>query len=251
MGGAVRGVFRLQHSRILAHYGLSFLPPTKARVKAGGAELLGKTPLDLRRFAGMDARRVVPALEVKYDAGARAALARMGMRGGPDVWSVRLPQVQQALAQHSVRLCADTAATTNLSINRAIAQLKEDLSAGLLSEANTARALSQSVSDIFHAAERYRVDRIALTESSMAVHDGEILAGAASGVVSGYEPLLSPDACEICVMMAAAFPRVVLSEALAGLGKYSGPAAGDARSLPPYHANCMCSMTEVLEAVGG
>ena len=240
-------VFRLQLGRVLAHYHLAALPPRKTAMQLL-TDILRVGEVDLRAWALQDAKLLKPAFEAYYDRGANAILGRIGYSPATP-WNVHAPGVQEALERHAVRLCRDTAATTNLAVADAVQAVKERVGAGLVAEEYTRKTLTDEIGKVFQGAERWRSQRIAVTEASMAIHDGEILAGKQSGVVEGYEPLVSADACEMCQQMAEAFPFVPMEEALAGLGQYAGLTGG--RSLPPYHPNCACSQTERLTSEGG
>ena len=244
-GGIIQN-FRLQHQAILNYYGLVLVPPPheKTLESARTKSIWTKPPFDFSKFTRAEAARLLPALEMHYEEGAQRVLSRVGATAG-EAWSVHAPKVRTALRKHAIRLCADTAATTSLQLNDAIRKIKQDIAAELLNEETSRRALVDVVGKIFQGAERWRASRIAVTEASMALHDGEILAGAESGVVLGYEPLVSADACEICQSFAQAFDYVPMDEALAGIGQYASATGG--RNLPPYHANCECSVTERLD----
>lgn len=241
---AIIRVMQRQHERVLSYLGLSILPPLKAASLV--EEMLARLGvLDLSKWARQDAVMLKPAVQLYTNQGGQQLAARLGF-SIREPWNVRAPEVQTAIEHHAIRLCRDTARTTNLALRDAVNQLRGQLIGELAGEEYTRRSLVQAVSSVFTDAETWRAQRIAVTEASMAIHDGEILAGDQSGVVLGYEPLVSPDACDLCLMMAEAFDFVPMEEALAGLGEYAG--LEDGRSLPPYHTNCQCTQTERLTA---
>ena len=245
MRTAIVQMFELQHQRVLAYYDLLLVPPVedKSMEQRRTKDAFNKPPIDFSEWTRSDAKKLVPAIEMHYDEGANRALARIGVT--PDKpWSVHSPGVQRAIERHSIRLCADTAATTSMQLNAAVEAVKREVSAGLLAEETSRGLLTTAINNIFQDAERWRAARIAVTEASMALHDGEILAGAESGVVTGYEPLISDDACPICLTFGEAFDFVSMGDAVAGIGEYASATSG--RVLPPYHPNCACSQIERL-----
>jgi len=234
----VLAIFRRHHAYTLVYYGLTFKAATKV-------VNLGKKPIDLTKFAKDDARSIFPALELHYDSAGRNAISRLGV-SNTKPWNITNPHTQTVIRDHSFVICSETAATTSLQINVAIEKLRAELAAGALPTGFGPRELSKRISGIFNNAERYRADRIARTEAAMATEDGDTLAGKQSGVVVGYRPLLSPDACELCVDAASRWPVVSMEDAMTGVGQYGGM-KGSSRKLPTYHPNCMCSKAAILD----
>jgi predicted O-linked N-acetylglucosamine transferase (SPINDLY family) len=159
-----------------------------------------------------------------------------------DLWDVSVPEVRDAIKEQTIEFCRTTQRTTTFQINKAIEEVKEQLRLGILSGRNTPAELTRRVNGVFKHAEKYRAQRIALTESSRAVHRGQMLAAQKSGRVKGFRWLLSPDACEICQDIHSDQEEVTLGSnfAVRGSGPYS-----DIKH-PPAHPNCMCTVTEVL-----
>ena len=246
--GILRGlllrVFSRQQERVAAAWHIATLDPIK--VKALPTVRIDLVRLGIPKLSDLkhvlaDAKEVNLGLEMFYDRSLQKVRAALGV--GEDVLPIEASGIQEAIRNHAIRLCHDTAITTELKLADALAQVRAVLG-DELEGGYDARSLSEAVQRVFTDAEEWRSTRIALTESSMAIHDGEILAGKESGVVAGYEPLISPDACELCQQMGEAFPFVPMEEALDGLGKYAS--LTDGRNLPPYHPNCECSQASVL-----
>ena len=235
---AVLDVFRRHHAYALVYYGLALKSATKV-------VNLGAAPIDLSQFWATDARTVYPALEMHYDRAGQRVMSRIGA-SNTTPWNITNPYTQQAIQEHSIVLCRATAATTSFQLNRAVELLKREIASGALPTGFGPRELAKRVGKIFTHAERYRADRIAITEAGMANEDGGTLAGAQSGVIAGYRPSISPDACEICVAAVARWPVVSMKDALAGLGQYGGM-KGSVRKLPLYHPNCMCTKVAILD----
>lgn len=185
-----------------------------------------------------------PAITIIYEDAAEATLVRLGVGTDPEVWDVVLPEVREAVDQASMKFSASTNATTSKEINTAIRKLKQDLAEGIVGHANTPSELSKRVGAVFNRAERFRAERIAITEASRATHGAQRIAGAKSGVVKGYKWLLSGDACEICQSIAMAHPDGIgMTESFAQVG--SNPEYMSVQQ-PPAHPYCMCTMTEIL-----
>jgi hypothetical protein len=112
-------------------------------------------------------------------------------------------------------------------------------------EENTIPELTRIVQNTFANADQIRAERIAMTESSRAIHAGQIQAAKDSGVVLGKKWLLAPDACEICQAIAADNPDPIpLDQPFVDDGE-GGPYS--IVNGPPSHPWCQCSLTEELD----
>ena len=211
------------------------------RAKALGQESLNlDSTIDLSCFDREDFDTIRPAVAFYVEAGGRRALARTGaMR----FWDVNLPEARRAIDAATVKLCQETARTTSLELNDAIAQLRRNIADEVVLGENTRQALTEVVKNTFENAETWRAHRIAVTEASRAVHDGQILAAAQGGLTAGFEVMLSPTACDICVdAHAESGGYIDLETAMGSVGSYD-------RDLPPYHPHCMCTFTERMKRV--
>ena len=255
----LRGIFREQLNAILKQFGKS--------VNAGGAVsaagVTGKVsvtsppldlqaPIDLSAY-GWDKKMqfaAQPAIEISYEAGGTDALARLGVG---DVFDVKNQLVQEAIDAATLNFCEATNATTSMQLNAAIAKLRADLAAGIISGEMTIPELTKAVGAVFNHAEKYRAERIARTESSRALHDGQVMGAKQSGVVKGFRWLLSYDACPLCIDIEASYPQGVgFGENFGRASEYdSGPttvsADYDLLPHPPAHPNCQCTITEIID----
>jgi hypothetical protein len=203
-------------------------------------------PLDLSGWNDELAKQGRPYIEMYYDEGGEDFVTRTGMATEERRWNVQLPQVQEAIDSASMRFAQSTNRTTSLQLNRAIGRLREELAQGLLAPGtNTVRELTRRVAIIFNRAEMYRARSIAVTESSRAVHGGQVIAAKESGIVRGLKWLCSADACDLCQQIAAdnrgGIPLGGIFATVGGDPDYSDIPH------PPAHPNCMCTITEVLE----
>lgn len=153
--------------------------------------------------------------------------------------------LEKRIATQSLELSATTMATTTKKMDSTLAALREELIAVGVRGPNTIKALEEGVKRVFENAEDYRARQIAITESSRAVNDAKITAGSSSGVVQGFSPVVSPDACELCQVYrpdgsptgTPLFPYTDMDSAKAQVGEIGN------RTLPPYHPNCLTGET--------
>lgn len=192
--------------------------------------------IDLGDWSEVMATDYRPTVEITYQQGIDEAVQRLSMEGAFDV---QVPEVREAISRHTFMFCETTNATTTSTLEVALDKLAEELSEGLFSPDNLATEMVKRVNAVFDQAERHRAERIALTESSRAVHNGEILAGQRSGVVQGYEYLLSANACEICHDMKRTNPYTPIGDALRQMESYK-------RTIPPIHPYCVVGDTPVM-----
>jgi len=177
--------------------------------------------------------RVAPIWGTTMEAGITDAAKRLSVRVGEQVpvISRESMKVLEVIDKRTLQFCAETNATTSMQIDVALAKTRQEIAEGLLTGDASLPAMTKRINAIFDGAESYRAERIARTETSNAIHQGQMLEAQESGVVKGFRPLLSADACEICVDYAATHKII---------GLY------DDGNLPPWHPNCMCTVTEVL-----
>lgn len=199
------------------------------------------------------ARKVRPAVEVHYDDGLREAAARYGMSDDP-AFSVTNPRVRRAIDEAAMALSAEANGVTQTELQDKVAKLRADLANGILGDdTNTPAELTRIVQEVFGHAEKYRSERIALTESSRAVHTAQRMAAKESGIVLGFELLLSDDACDFCIEVKSRFPDGIPLDGNFGsaVTYENGPStikgSYDQLDVTPIHPHCMCTMTEKID----
>lgn len=205
-----------------------------------GTELPARFP-PLTNYDDPMARAMTPLLGSYWDESGRETRARLGL--DPDEWKVTNPHTKAQIESQSIHLCRSTNETTTRSLNDALAALRSELIAGIVENGETLDQLAARVNSVFDGAERWRARRIAATEASRAVHGAQAQSAIESGVVAGFEWLLSADACPLCQAVAEKVKRVRIGGAFAVLG--SDPYYATVRH-PPVHPSCQCAMTEVL-----
>lgn len=126
--------------------------------------------------------------------------------------------------------------TNSTSSDRLRSQLAHGLEAG-----ETPYELTRRVQRIFR--DPQRAHQIAMTESSRALHGGELQAAKDSGVVVAKSWLASSDACPQC--LAVARKGSIPLDAAFAITQSKNPAYAKVY-YPPLHPFCMCSMTEVI-----
>jgi len=228
------GMVARYRAAAVKHYGLA----SKAK-DAEQAINISATPLDLSEFLESDVRRMRPHVELYVDAAGKRTMSRLGITDDESLWDVGLPEVKDAIDAQTLHFCQDTQDTLSADLDSAIAQLRVELTEGIIEDVNTLSVLTARVNGVFDGAEKWRARRIATTEASRAVHDGQVLAAAKSGMVIGFKFLLSPDACPICLTAESEHGETPIETALAQVGVYD-------RNLPPIHPFCRCSFTEIL-----
>ena len=172
-------------------------------------------------------------------------MARLGATDEAAAWNVQLPQVREAVERQSFRFAGSTNTRTTLALDDAIARLRQELAQGMIEGPNTIAELTKRVNAVFDGLERSHARLIAQTESARAVHAGQKIAAEQSGMVAGFQWLLSAAACPQCAAVAAEHPDGVgLGGAFADDGM-GGPYS--VTEYPPLHPRCMCTVTEVLK----
>jgi hypothetical protein len=134
--------------------------------------------------------------------------------------------------------CRETMETATLEATEAVSQLRVEMREGL-TRGEAQRKLTERVFGIF--ADPMRAFRIATTESSRAMHSGQLMSARASGVVQKKEWLASPDACPRCLELNGVQKN--LDEPF-WVDSKGGPYAVVMH--PPLHPHCFCDQTDVL-----
>lgn len=211
---------------------------------------LAPVPSHLPSLADFDdpmAAACVPYLSVTWSESGQGAMGRLGL--DPETFDVQSPHLRAQVERAALNFCRSTNQTTSLQLNTALGRLRRELVTGIVDEGEAPSKLVARIQGVFDRAEKWRAERIAVTESSRAYHAAQEAAAVESQVVAGFELLLSSDACPLCRKVASEAPRVKLGDAFATIG--TNPVYSEIRH-PPIHPHCQCSMNEVLiPAVGG
>lgn len=245
IGKAIRPVFRRQRLAVEKKVGLKGFD-TISGDWSSTANRLSKAWGDHISLEGWDKvlhDAAYPAFEMYAEEGAEDVRARLGLSDDP-AFQVRNPKMREALNEAAMDFCKETNDTTEQELNTAIKDLKDRLAEGMITVGDVPRELSKAVQHVFTKLDRSRADRIALTESSRATHLAQVLVAKESGLVEGFEWLLSDDACELCQELKKKNPKGIPLEG--DFGKVSDhPTYGVVR-YPPAHPHCMCTLTEKL-----
>ena len=187
--------------------------------------------------------RMTPKMSPFWSVAMREGVVQAKERlGDVPILNMQLPEVRAAINARTMEFCAATNATTSMQLDLALGKLRADLAAGIIDQEYTLQSLTKSVSGVFDQAEAYRAERIARTEMSRGLHEGQRAEAKASGIVRGFRPMVSSDACPICQQILADYPEISLDGDFGtrGTGAYS------VLDAPPFHPNCVCTLEEVL-----
>lgn len=178
-----------------------------------------------------------PYLQIEAERAANdhiRALVRVGAEH--DAFSVVQPNLKSALDKSSLKFAQSTNETTESELNTALDQLRGKFVDGLV-EGDPIPMLRKRVEDVFENISKDRATTIARTETSRAVHEAQRITAKASGIVSGFKFVVSPNACDQCVE---------LDGKEVGLDEQFSPSDYD-NSVLPVHPNCRCTMVDVLD----
>jgi hypothetical protein len=143
------------------------------------------------------------------------------------------PRIETAIQQAVLSFCQETLDTLTTDLQTGMAKFRAQLLAGL--EAGEAQPkITRRVQEIFNDANRSF--RIATTETSRAVHGGQLIAARETGIVNRHRWLASADACPACLALDG--KEVDLNDPFENLA-YGNPAY---RTIwhPPLHPHCFC-----------
>ena len=133
--------------------------------------------------------RFVPLIETIWDQAGQKFTSSIGL--DPDSWDVTNPKTQEAIDALTLDFCKATNETTSMDLHDAVEEVRKAVRDGLITGGQSIDALTERVNAIFDGAEKWRARRIAVTESSRAVHEAQLLQGKESGVVTGWRWLAS------------------------------------------------------------
>ena len=174
--------------------------------------------------------------------GQAVAIRRQSRRksAASDLWAALHPRATEFLRRMVFDFCDETNQTTQESLTTAFRRLRSILRVGM-EEGLSMSDVASAVGEVFQ--DPMRAMRIARTESSRAVHGGELLAARDSGVVSKQKWLASSDACDICQKLDG--KEVGLDEDFAYHPR--APAAYAHVRHPPLHPNCRCTTIMIVD----
>lgn len=184
---------------------------------------------------------MTPLLGQYWSAGGKKVRERIGL--DPDEWRVTDPHLKEMIEAAAFDFVHATNQTTSLKLDTALARLREQLTAGLVEEGDSLAQLTKRVQSVFDKATTSRARRIAATEAARAVHAAQEQSAIESGVVAGWEWLVSEDACPLCLQIAAEVASVPLGGKFAEIGNHP---LYQHIGFPPAHPNCQCTVLEVL-----
>jgi len=179
-----------------------------------------------------------PFIEIMVNRGAKTLLQRVGL--DTDIFSVTNPNTRKAIDKAAFEFAESTNQSTTQKLNDAIEAIRAELGEGLSTGERLAK-ISKRINEIFDGLTKNHAHLIAQTESSRAHHEGLREAAKQSGVVKGFELLLSPDACDVCQGVEKNNKRIDLD----GYFVYGEGTYGN--RLVPIHPNCRCTMLEILD----
>lgn len=197
---------------------------------------------DFRLGALKISERMTPLLKMTWSQAADKFAPRVGL--DPNEWSVVNPHTERMIDDAALAFCQSTNETTSLQLDDALAKTREALKQGVVEKGESLFYLTKRVNKIFDGAETWRARRIAQTETSRAVHAAQEQAAIQSGVVKGWQWLLSSDACPICLAIGARARFVRLGQPFAVIG---GNPVYSAIKFPPAHPHCNCTVLEILD----
>lgn len=183
---------------------------------------------------------MTPILGAYYDLAGKTAVARLGL--DPAAWQVTNPNLKHQISKLTLNFVQSTLASTSRQVNDALEALRHELDTGMTA-GETLTELRDRVSSIFDKLTDSHAQTIAATETSRATHAAQNQAAIESGVVAGYEWLVSSDACDLCLMVASECNKVRIGQAFAVVGNNPDYSM---ISFPPLHPRCQCTIVDVL-----
>lgn len=159
------------------------------------------------------------------------------------VWDVEAPGARDSIQRAAMKLSHESNDVTKHQLDALLPRLRAALTEG------TAKGegydwMAKEIQTLFGHADKYRSERIAVTETQRAIHEGLTNQYVESGVVEAKMWLLSGAPCDLCIAIAAeAEQGIALAQAFAKVGD------NETYSMvyyPPAHPNCMCSVYPIL-----
>ncbi len=187
------------------------------------------------------AAQFIPVIEAWIDESGRSFLVSLGQQDA-DQWLVRAPEVIEAARNATLDLCQETIDQFTSDTLRTLEGMRADIAASI-EAGETAGELTNRISTWIKDNARWRARRIAITESARAYNTG--LTSAAEGLdfVTGWELLLSGDACPMCQMIFRLCPVIPKGGTFGTNGK--NKTYKDLK-FPPFHPGCVLGETPVI-----
>jgi hypothetical protein len=188
--------------------------------------------------------RMTPIIALEWSRALAAFAPRVGL--DPDEWKVTNPEIRRAIEQQVLDFCEATIQASGEDVRAVVDGVRRQLTAGVIDEGESTVELTKRLKQTFDGWETWRARRIAMTETSRAVHSAQELQALKSGVVLGWEWLLADDACPVCRQIAdeARFTRLGGTFAVVG----DHPVYSNVR-FPPAHPHCVLPETPVWSPV--
>lgn len=197
----------------------------------------GKAWVDLANWTDRMRQTCAPFIRLSMTQGFDNILSQLG--GDPTMRLAAIPKLDEAVDAAVLAFAQSTLGTAMASVDQAVADVREQIRAGL-SRGEGAALLTSRVQQVFQGLSEYRAYLIADTESTRARHAGELLMARESGVEVKKKWLADSRACPIC-RTADGMVRELdepFWDTLEG-GPYS------VVMHPPGHPGCRCSQVYV------
>jgi hypothetical protein len=223
--------------------------------RAAGRKILGQIEPDWRSMFTPDklklwADEAEDYIEDGYEIGARQGLLdihaelgelRQTVRVTP--WDIEAPGARQSIQRAAMALSASSNGVTERQLNALIPRLRGALIDGT-AKGDGYDFMAEKIRLLFGHADKDRAERIAITETQRAVHQGLLHQYQESGVVEATQWLLSGAPCPLCVAVAAEHEQGVAL--FAEYARQGRNAAYSSVNSPPLHPRCLCSLFPIL-----
>lgn len=223
--------------------------------RAAGRKILGDlepdwrsmfTPEKLARWADDTYPEISDGYKLGGKAGVRDIRDQLGeldVRLDFGVWDVEAPGARASIKKAAMDLSLASNEVTRKQMDRLLPRLRAELIAGT-AQGESYDWMAGKIRDLFGHADKYRSERIAITETQRAVHQGLLQQYKESGVVEATQWLTSGAPCPICEAIALDNEQgVALFAEYANDGKGKTYSSANA---PPVHPGCLCSLYPIL-----
>ncbi len=189
--------------------------------------------LDARHWADVMFGEIQPVIRHYFDTAAKQTASALSLSAS--MFDTVQPRLKEGVNQATLHFCRETNATTAKDITDALAQLRKELTEGLV-EGDVKNAMMRRVQKVFENASNHRAFTIAATEASRGQHNAMMITAEESGVVTGKTWLLSDDACPLCK------PLSGKTLPLDGIFVTDGTGVYAEVKTPPRHPYCRCNL---------
>jgi len=251
-----RGLIRRLRAKLRNLFQAQYADAMEILDRAAGRKMAGKLEPDWRSLFTPDklkrwAEDVHPEVEAGYAVGGkqgiadvRAALDAQDLELQVAPWSVEAPGARDAINRAALALSTTANGVTQGQLERLLPGLRSELIQGTV-QGEGYDWMAGRLRAIFGHADKYRSQRIAITETQRAVHQGLLEQYKESGVVESTQWLLSGAPCPQCVAVADEH------EAGVALGAEYARVEGAKEAYasvvaPPLHPGCLCSIFPIL-----